>query len=274
VDHALSNEAQSTLLWQRAGILKEHGLLLEAWRDALKAAQLDPKYYLLADQLLGNDKGQKGRLAVLIQARLWEEAREQLIHLRATSQLSKEEERWLAFLELHGLNMEVFSTYTATDKPLTTVREYFADVPVGFGAWYMGAPTIQFSARATGRLFVPREGYYQFDMRTILVPRKITIDGKPVLEISRYRYDSTPSERVFLSQGMHELVVENCVLYHFDGKIPVPTCIPDPLNYLYGADDMYWSLKWMPEGATSFVLIPPQYLYAPGANYTPDPPSL
>ncbi|GAF84219.1 unnamed protein product, partial [marine sediment metagenome] len=273
VDNAADFATQASVWWQRAALLHEHGLTLEAWRDALQACRLNSEYYSRSDRLLGNEGGRKGRLAILIRGRLWNEACAELEYWAKKSELTPHELLWRRFLEAHGLEMRVYSTYTASDPDsyLARFRQYFPAIHLGYSL--APRPFLpHLAARAEGRLYIPQDGLYRFGILTTLdSPLAIEIDGKRVHEFSRYRTDdgSNPPG-IFLTRGMHAFLAENCILLRYDGVPPVRPCISDPLSYLYGFD-VFWSLKWQYEDG-EMTLIPPEYLYVSGAEMVARPP--
>lgn len=262
---------KASLWWQRAVLLQKHHLTLEAWRDALEAAHLVPSYYSKADLLLGNNKGREGRLAILIHGKLWNEACAELNFWAKKSFLLPLESAWLDFLNSHGLEMKVFATYTATaDPPLAVFRQYFPEIHLGYAEAVIRR-RLFFASRAEGQLYVPKEGFYRFErLRAVGNPQKIMLDQTPIFEFSNQHNDFIQSEPIFLKRGLHAFTAETCTPYCFEGEPPVLPCIPDSLSYLYNLN-VCWSLKWQYE-QDPFTLIPPQYLYAPGAKETPLPP--
>lgn len=136
--------------------------------------------------------------------------------------------------------------------------------------WYSATYGLKFRAKAEGQLFVPRDGNYNFAFSACDLPRLIMIDGQKVLETSRYHFSQGPGIPVFLKRGLHSFVVDSSPFYRFEGSCSMPTLLADPLNYLYGADDSYWPVKWQFENG-AWTSIPSEYLYAPGAKETPLP---
>jgi len=270
IHQKMDNEARASLWWKRANMLKNHGLILEAWRDALQAARIDTNYYQKADQLLGNDRGNLGRLSVLIKGRLWEEARKELDYWRNMPGFSPVEKSWHEFLVNHGLEVSTYEQHTFSGPPTAHFRSYFSSINVGFGMWYSATYGLKFRAKAEGQLFVPRDGNYNFAFSACDLPRLIMIDGQKVLETSRYHFSQGPGIPVFLKRGLHSFVVDSSPFYRFEGSCSMPTLLADPLNYLYGADDSYWPVKWQFENG-AWTSIPSEYLYAPGAKETPLP---
>lgn len=271
VDELQSVEVQAAVFWKRAQLLSGKGLPAEAWREAVRAGRLDVNYYELADSQLGNSDGLRGRLKVLVETGLWEEAREELEFWSAKGQIGEDEKKWKAFLDAHGLEMTVYSTYTVSDSVIGRFRLYLPELCMGNAP----APLFpHFAARAEGRLLVQQAGDYYFGLPgNIDTPMLISIDGKHVLEFSRERTDDASKPRaVRLERGMHEFIVENCTLLRYEGEAPVPAVVPDPISRIYGFKPC-WSLTWglNPE---SLVPVPSELLFAPGAEPVALPPKL
>ena len=270
VDSSMDVAHQSATWWRRAELLNERGMKLEAWRDALRAAHIDTNYYTMADNMLDNQAGKQGRLDILLRGGLWNEARTELQFWSDRFKLTDVEASWLNFLKAHGLEMKVYSTYTAEGSAcVARFRQYLPEIRLGQSALMINR--LHFAARAEGQIFAPKTGTYRFrETSSLDMPLKILVNGKTVLEFSRQRCDdSAYSPGVFLTRGLHSFVVENCTLNRYEGTPPVPAHVPDPLSYLYGFD-VFWKLLWQYEEQEP-TLIPPECLYAPGATETPRP---
>ncbi len=271
---ALDAKAQAGLRWQRAELLARHSLTMEAWREALQAARIEPKYYEQADKLLGNDRGREGRLGILIRGRLWNDARTELELWSQHTQLTERELAWKKFLDAHGLALDVYSTLQPVPRRIATIRQYWPEIAVGHIDFILG-PHFNLSTQFSGQLYVPQDGRYSFmdvDHTASGAPQELTIDGKVVLAISRNRFDCRGSAPIWLTRGMHHLTF-TCPPYFLKSPFLcglAKDCVPDELNILYGFSTP-WRLKWKFEQGP-MVPIPPEFLYALGAGETPVPP--
>lgn len=255
--------------WDRARLLKEHRLPLEAWREALIAARLDPRLDSRVDALMENRGGRRGRLATLLRNGLWEEAREDLRFRGRLGGPSDWEREWLRFLDAHGLETRVYATHTPEEPILAQFRWYAPEMFMGYGA--AALRRVHFSMRADGQLDIPETGSYRFRRLTNLgTPQRIMIDGTSVFEFSNRRADFEESAPILLSKGLHELRVENCNEFCFRGPASLPPRVPDPLSGHYQMDN-FFALMWA-RGSGPFQTVPPERLYAPGAREIPVPP--
>jgi len=259
--------SKAETFWKRTQLLHQHGLVLEAWRDALNAAHLDDKYYPLADTLLGNVKGLDGRLSVLIKGRLWNDAREELEYWQSRAQLSAGQVVWRNFLEYHGLQIKAYDNYIGAGAPIAQWREYMSQMFMGIKSFASSHHMNNcFIWRAEGQIYIPRDGTYRFD--TSLgdnAQRNIFIDDKKILDVSVASFHHPElSERIYLKTGLHKLVAQNSTFIRFSGVHATPAGVPDVLGYLYGFD-IAWFIKWQYEdGPVSFV--DPEYLYSSSAS--------
>ena len=262
VNAAESHDAQAAAWWRRVVLWHKHGLVTEAWRDALQAAHLDPGYYERAEALLGNvSGGLDGRVDLLLKGHLWNEARVELEAYARNHTLGALQQSRLDFLKTRGLEMEVYATYTAGTSIVARLRQY---MPVA----HAGGITF---ARAKGQVYAPRDGTYRFGAvgGGLDSAHKVTIDNKIVSEHSRYRA-YTGLMPIFLNKGLHAFEVENCAPWRNQGDSPFLTRPPDPLSHLYNFTACF-TLQWQIENAP-LTLIPPEFLYATGAMETPVPP--
>ncbi len=263
---------QASIWWQRAELLHRHGLIFEAWCDALRAAHLDPRYYPRADHLLGNQNDFKGRLEILIRGNLWNEAGTELTLWEKKTPLTPQEASWLTFLTAHGLELRVYSTYTASEPVIASFRQYMPEIHIGY-TQAIARKRLHFAARAEGQLYVPKAGHYRFeDLTNIGNAQTIAVDGVTVVDTSTHGFDVAQANPIYLKRGLHSFSAENCSPFRMEGagnKPAISICIPNSLSYLYGFDACWW-LKWQYEQGP-IERIPPEYLYAPGAHETPLP---
>lgn len=171
------------------------------------------------------------------------------------------------------MEMRWYSTFTASEPARRVVRQYMPTMHLGLRSLSSALHLCgAFPARVTGRLFIPHDGNYSFDViGGDQQAKTIMIDGETVQEVSCRDLSRSyvRSRTVHLTRGMHEFMAENCTFLRYRGEIPQPPLDPDPLNFLYGFEPC-WELTWQVEDGP-IVPIPPEFLYAPDASETPMP---
>lgn len=102
----------------------------------------------------------------------------------------------------HEIDWPVFSTLKLTRVDKTIDFDWGAKPPGD------GLTAVFWSARWTGKIFVPKDDTYQFSFEELDDGGRLILDGKTIISVWRVQKSTPTSEEMFLKRGPHDITIE------------------------------------------------------------------